>query len=205
MPRGDLRRDLDVALNESSWLGIRVYADRREVALGFEVLTLPEGDGGDGSETLTLRLQGVSRIVASLRSGRWDDADARVETLTLGELRAVVASFHGQPVYGWEFFDLGDDAWAGWRDRVSLDVRFVQRESPHSLQLFQEAGPTEFGTRHLDFRVWFDRIWAYDQDGVDLDLAEIARGGRRWWDALRRGDERTRGSGIVVGREWRGH
>jgi hypothetical protein len=192
---GALPNDIDVALNEASWLGIEIRADEREVVLDFEVLTLPDGEPGDGTEMVRLALRGVSRIVASHRLGAWNDIDAAVQPVLLEDLPSLVASFDGQPVYGWEFFDRDEVSWAAWRERLSLDATWARESGSHSLELFQE-GVDVRTSRHLDFRVWFEALSVHDRDGGELDPADFAAAGRRWWDAMYAGDQRTRGSGI---------
>jgi hypothetical protein len=49
----------------------------------------------------------------------------------------------------------------------------------------------------LEMKVWFDEFEiltpSYEQIPVDSFIA----GGKRWWDALNRGDSRTASSGIM--------
>jgi hypothetical protein len=188
--------DIDVAFNEATWLGAKLSTTKREIALDFDVLTLPEGSGGTGHARVTVHLHDVSRIVASLRLGRWDDTAAEVVTLSLDELPATIAAFGGQPIYGWEFFDLPEDSWRRWRDRLSIDARWDRLPAGHSLELFQE-GWDNGRQQHLDVRVWFRRLSIYDEHGQLLDPEAFAQSGRRWWDAMYAGDERTKNAGIV--------
>jgi hypothetical protein len=186
---------IDVAFNEATLFDVALRRDKREIALGFEVLTLPEGAGGSGHASVTLVLEGVTGVVASFRRGRWNDEDAEVVPLTADEIPAVVASFGGQPIYGWEFFDQPEGSWARWQNRLSLEAHWNACRAAHSLRVFQESlqGPA----RHLDLGFWFERIEVRDVDDRALDLEEFTLGGRRWSDAMIAGDERTKQSGIV--------
>jgi hypothetical protein len=191
----ELPPDLDVAFNEASWLGVELDGQEHRLALWFDVLTLPAEPGREGSAQVTLHLSGVHRFVASLRFARWDDDTARAEQCSMLDLPDVLRSFGGASIYGWEFFDTADAVWAGWADRLSLDVEWIAGEGAHSIDLFQERG--DHGTaKHLDFRAWFDGLTAYDLDGTEIPLVDLARGGRRWWDGLYAGDPRTANVGI---------
>jgi len=135
--------------------------------------------------------------VVSLRGGRWDDTKAPLIPVAPNELLDTVRSFGGLPVYGWEFLDVHEREMAQWGDRLSLDWRSPSGAHPpgcglsHSLLLFQDGGD-----RHLDLCVWFDEIEARKPDGMPMPLAELAAGGRRWWDALNTRDPRTADTGI---------
>ena len=192
---GELPPNIDVALNEASWLGVELDTREHRLAIWFDVLTLPAESDRNDNQRVTLFLTDVHRFVASHRLARWDDDDARAEPCTTTELPRVVRDFGRAPVYGWEFFDTPDSKWARWADRLSLDVRWMAGEGTHSIDLFQE-GRRDGQDRHLDFRAWFERVTAYDLDGNEIPLNELAEGGRRWWDGLRSGDERTANVGI---------
>jgi hypothetical protein len=59
--------------------------------------------------------------------------------------------------------------------------------------LFQDAG----SERNLGLLVWFDDLEIRDSDGALVALDQFIADGKRWWDALRAGDPRTAGRGIV--------
>lgn len=187
-----------MALNESALHDVRVRADHREAILLVTVLTLPEVGSEPEDRRRILRLTGVSEVEASLRLGHWEDADAPVELCSLDDLGPIVRSFNAQPIYGWEFFDPPAEARELWRNRLSLGVRLSEQPAPHVLGVFQESagGPL----RHLDLQLRFERLLAYDYTWTPVPLANLAADGRRWWDALHRGDPRTLGHGIVSGR-----
>jgi len=184
------KRGLGIALNEATWLGAEVDRARRMAALTFRVLTLP-AEGREPSDTrLSLVLSPVGRIAASLRHGRGDDADARVEHFTLDALLGVVQSFGGLPIYGWEFFD--QSSFARWSAQLSLDEHLSgDGGNSHSIDLFQDGGG-----RQLDVRVWFDGLRILDPLGAELSVDEVIAGGSRWWDALNAGDPRTEGHAL---------
>ncbi len=140
-----------------------------------------------------MRLGKVGRISASLRHGEWDDETADVEPFSLEQLSEVVLSFHGLPIYGWEFIDPAEGSWQRWRDRLSLDETLGAHGTAHHIDLFQAGGTT----RHLDLRVWFDDLIVYDMAHTILSIEDFVAGGRRWWDALYAGDDRVQGHGII--------
>lgn len=191
----ELPTTIDIALNEATWLDAIVDQNRRQVALAFDVLTLAQGSGGSGHLRVSLVLEGVHRFVASHRLGRWDDDDAAVLPFAPSDLSAVVRAFGGVPVYGWEFFDTSAEQWRRWSKRLSLDERWDSGASAHTVELFQE-GHIDGSDHHLDFRAWFDRLEVYTAGGLPISLDEFAAGGRRWWDAMYSGDERTGAAGI---------
>jgi hypothetical protein len=184
---------LGIAFNEATLLGAEVARAKRMAAITLSVLSLAEGSAPPPSDArVQVVLGSVGRVVASLREGHWDDLQARVVQFPLEELLSVVQSFGGQPIYGWEFFDI-EKAFSTWKKRLSFDERLGDDglASRHSVTLFQEGDK-----RHLDLRIWFDEIAFYRQDCQRLDIRDVISGGQRWWDALHRGDQRTVGSGI---------
>jgi hypothetical protein len=194
---------LDLAIDEATLAGIDVDVDQRAVSIGLEVLRLPE-EGDQGSENVPavhLVLHPVHRVVASLRHGRWNDENARVEPFEIDDLREVAMGMAGHPIYGREFFDGSDERrFARWRTRLSLDWSpGVPGDAIHTLDVFQERDEP---AAILDLRVWFDRLTIVDYwtDEV-VPLEDFIAGGRRWWDALYAHDPRTYSSGIVPGDE----
>lgn len=191
------RAGLDVALNESSWLGIDVDVSNSCVSVSVEVLTLPADGPPPEDATFVLILEGVSRVAASLRQGRWNDVDAVVDPVALADLDAVVRSFVGTAMYGWEFVDPPEESWRAWQHRLSLDAQLSSDVAPHVLELFQESvvGPP----RHLDLRVWFRALHVARRNGETVPLQQFIAGGFRWWDGMYNGDPRTSGKGIIRG------
>lgn len=194
----DQKSGLGVALNEAAWLGISINEESHQVALGFRVLALPADSSAQRDDTIvTLLLSGVTRIAASLRSGRWDDPRAEVMPLTIELLPEVVRSFGGSPIYGWDFIDPAEDAWRDWRNRLSFDATVSDVPSAQVIELFQESGSGV--ARHLDFRAWFGELQVFDDHRNEIALEEFIAAGVRWWEGLHAGDPQTQGHGIVSG------
>ena len=139
----------------------------------------------------TLRLSGVSRVVASYRAGTWDDTEAAVLPLDADGLRELLRRSGGTPIYGWEFVDHDDRTWPDWRRRLSLDVA-LSGTGGHHLTLFQDFQ----GKAHLDLRAWFTDLSVLDGAGGRLDLDAFIAGGMRWWDAMYAGARSDLAPGI---------
>jgi hypothetical protein len=183
---------LNVALNEATLLGAEVDTELRTAAVTLSVLSLPEKGPPPEDPRVQLLLQPVGRVCASLRHGRWDDEEAPVEGFRIDELLTVLGRLGAHAVYGWEFFDVSEEDFARWKDRLSLDWQAPGDDGrSHTLVLFQEA------EAHLDLCFWFDDLVVQTPSYEEIPLDEFTAGGKRWWDALYAGDPRTADSGIV--------
>jgi hypothetical protein len=185
------KHGLGIALNEATLLGVEVDTTRNIAAATFSVLTLPKEGSPPDDPRRQILFSPVGRVAASLRLGRWDDPTANVVPFQIEELLSIVQSFGGLPIYGWEFFDVHDQNFIRWSDRLSLDYRSGVDGFEHSIELFQEGNG-----KHLDFRLWFNELQIKDPEGNAVSLSDFTDGGRRWWDALYKGDKRASGSGI---------
>jgi hypothetical protein len=190
----EVRQGLNTALNEATFLNLRVNNEQESVDLLFSILTLPPSGPEPTDPRIVIRLQRVSRIAASLRAGSWNDENAEVATIELADLSDTVRSFGGVPIYGAGFFDSSDDAWSRWANRLSVDETLGEGDREHWIELFQAGGTA----RHLDLRVWFDDFTIYDMERRIVSIDDFISGGHRWWDALYAGDERVQGHGIGV-------
>lgn len=166
-------------------------------ALGLATATLRlpvlADEAAQRLRTVQFVLHPVARIVASLRQRvqPWDDAGSTVVPVALADLPAVVRSFGGQPVYGWDFFDVHETQQLHWLARESLDWKQGTGSAPHSLTLFQESVD-----RHLDLCLWFRDLELLDDRGFRLRPERIAEDGDAFWKALHRRDRRTEGHGL---------
>src|SRR5437899_5048457 len=110
----DLNGPFGMALNEANLLGVILDEDNRSAKVGFDVLALPEGpeESWTKRRRVTFTFSPVGRVAASLRNARWDDSSAGPERLQPSDLLETIRDFGCLPIYGWEFFDLGDTAFA---------------------------------------------------------------------------------------------
>lgn len=184
---------LGVALNEASLLGVDVSRSRRMAAVTLSVLSLPPDDVPPTDDTrVSIVLENVGRVAASLRNAHWSDPSAQPVPFTLDDLLAVSQSFGQLPIYGWEFIDRTDD-FNSWSHRLSLDERLGDGGMAHSLTLFQEGGD-----RHLDLIIWFDTLHVFDPQRRPIDIQQFIADGVRWWTRFNQGDLRTNGRGPIL-------
>jgi hypothetical protein len=196
----ELHSQGDLALNEADFLDTRMDPAGRDARVLLRVLTLPIDGPEPDDRRVVLVCKRVGRVIASLRLGRWDDADAPIQPVPLDELSTTVRSFGGEPIYGWEFFDTPPESRSHWIDRLSLDLAFDDQATAHSLYLFQETRIRP--DRILDLCIWFADLSILDPSGQEIPLQDLGDGARRWWAAMRARDPRVQGHGIVPGGEW---
>jgi hypothetical protein len=191
----ELLAGLDLALNEATVIGVELDVTTRRFAATLGVLSLPEDDGPPRPDPrISLVLEQVGRLAVSWRHARWDDALAEAVPMALEELPSVVAGFGQLPIYGWKFFDAGEEAFSRGSSQLSLNIE-LGPERTHTFDLFQDTSED-----FIELRVWFDslvirRLIGHQLAVVSVD--EVADGGKRWWDALYAGDPRTAESGIM--------
>jgi hypothetical protein len=187
----DERDAFGVALNEATLHGVELDVQQRVAAVTLEVLTLPESGPAPPDARIQLILRPVGRVTASLRDGSWNDPKARVVPFRVEDLTAVVDSVAGLNIYGWSFIDVHQEKIAKWGDRLSLDWQAGPDGLSHSLCLFQES------RQHFDLLVWFDELRVFDPAYQEISISEFLASGRRWWEAFRSHDPRTRGRGLA--------
>lgn len=181
------RGALDTALNEARFVGL-TFDQEQSIAIVFlEVLGLPPEPDGRIDPRAALVLSPVGRVSATLKHGRWDDADAEVERLELDDLQRVAQRYGGHHVYGWRFFDP-----EGQAPTQSLDVSIRDEGGrTHAIKLSQE------GESFLELQIWFDDLDAFAADNSQIPLDEFVGRGIRWWNGLYENDHRTAAEGIV--------
>jgi hypothetical protein len=184
---------LNVALNEATWIDVRVDVAGCRVDFALHVLALAAPGELRAAEQVIVSLGQVRRVAASYRHGRWDDLDAAVEPLRPEDLSAVVRGFGGCPIYGWEFLDPPEHSWVHWQGRLSMDLALPGSRPAHVLDVSLEGGAP---ARHLDLRVWFTDLCITAADAQPIALADFIAAGVRWWDGLYARDPRTSGKGI---------
>jgi len=188
-------RGLDVALNEALVLGFEVDPERRYAAATFLVLTLPE----EGPAPEDRRVQLLFRPVGRVSAGYWqrENPDAPWQLIPFGidQLLDVVQALDHPAVEGWSTFDIDDSSLRAEDRGPSLDWESGPDGREHSITI----GPIG-RDQALDLTVWFDALEVRTPTGEVIPLDEFIAGGKRWWDGLHSGDERTRGYGILPGK-----
>jgi hypothetical protein len=179
---------LNTALSEGTCLGLVPDAAAARVRIELEVLTLPVDGPPPDDSRVHLTLTGVSRVAASLRMQRWDDAEPQVFPVTLDTLGEAIASFGGGALHGWEFVDADDSGWSLWRELLSFDTVVGDGPGTHLLEFSQQEG---IDPRELDVRIWFADVVVHTLDEKQIPTAEFIAGGTRWWKAHDACDPRT--------------
>ena len=192
------RKGLDIAVSEAVCQGIELDRAAAAVRVHLEVLTLPPEGPPPAERRVTIVLDDVGRIAASLRAQKWDDLEPTVFPLDLDTLAPTVASYGGGELHGWEFFDLPDSSWTQWRELLSLDTTLGGGgrggDRPHLLELSQQEG---IDPRELDIRIWFGALTVLDGSGAEIPIDEFIAGGQRWWDAHNQCDPRATADGVA--------
>lgn len=184
---------LGIALNESEVLEFEVTPETKVATGKFRVLTLPEKGAPPDDPLIQILFIPVGRVAASLRDGRWDDPEAEVVPFTIDELTSVVRSFEGRAIDGWEFFDRPDDDFERRSKRLSLDWAQGDGGRSHTFTMALDSAHSI-----LELRIWFDHLRVFDRDFNEISVDTFVAGGKRWWDAFFKGDERTRGRGLYL-------
>jgi hypothetical protein len=188
----DTAYGIGIALNEATLLGVEYDPIENRIGITFFVLTLPNDHSPEPSDCRRqVILTNVGRVAAALRNSRWNDLDAKTIPFEVSELLAVVQSFKGLRIYGWEFINTNDKAFLNWETRLSLDHKSPSGLYENQLSLFQEGI-----TRHLDLWIWFEDMLIYDPERNKIELSDFITDGKRWWDALYKQDPRTQDHGI---------
>ena len=175
---------LNLAVNEASMLRVTTNRTARIVEVELELVRPPLSGEAQaismGGRRFTLILRSVGRIAFSYRLGKWDDRSAQTKELAdESTITNIVASFGQMPIYGAKFFDVPEkDDFAQWSDRLSLDVRWGEDGLKHTVDLFQEASDP---SRHLDMRIWFDKLEIHESGGERWDIDRFATLGEELW------------------------
>ncbi len=188
----DQRIGLDIALNKAQLLGFEVDSSRSIAAATFKVFTLPEYGPVPDDRRKQLLFYPVRRVAA--RYLRHSALGAPWEVLGFGidELLTIVLGLDHPSIHGWRFFDIHETSIRNSDLGRSLDWESGTDGRTHSITL-------SLLDRHwtLELTVWFDFLAVNSPTGLPIDLDSFIAGGKRWWDGLHGGDERTRGFGLV--------
>lgn len=170
---------MNIAFNEATLLGTEYDADHHLIWLTISAVCMNLDGSIPDDRRIGVILQPVGKFYASLRNGHWDDDTAEVIPFSYEKLLETVQSFRGLPVYGWKFFDCGEEGFNRWKGRLSLKHESGNEGISHTLDLFQD-GPN----RILDIRIWFDNIYFLTPDYKKIPMEEFIAAGKRAWDAI---------------------
>lgn len=90
------------------------------------------------------------------------------------------------------FFDNSKDLTILERS-LSLSKTYENGSQAYYIRLFQDERDRVF-----EFVCWFEGFEIRSPEGKLIPLEKFMAGGRRWWQAMRKGDPRTLSSGIVA-------
>ena len=170
---------MNIAFNEATLLGIEFDADHHLIGLTISGVCMNLDGSIPDDRRVVVILEPVGKFYASLRNGLWDDDTAEVIPFSYEKLLETVQSFRGLPVYGWKFFDCGEEGFNRWKDRLSLKHESGNEGISHTLDLFQDDR-----NRILDIRIWFDNIHFLTPDYTEIPMEEFIAAGKRAWDAI---------------------
>lgn len=177
---------LNVALNEATLIALDFEVVRRRASVTLELLSLPPTETATVKRAVELLLFPIGRLLVSLSE------EGTAGKVTIQTVSALVESFRGQAIYGWEFIDPPNLDMARLQNPLSLDYRTGEVVgSTHVIHLFQDSKG-----RQLDILMWFDDLCVKGIDGPEIAVEEVIAGGKRYWDAVFAGDSRTREGGI---------
>lgn len=185
---------INVALNESEVLGLRLAKDQAAIEVLLHVLALPPSGPIDQDARRILVLGHPSRVRVLLRTTRSSELGPPIPLPDLAALDDFFDSLTWlHPMYGWEFVDGGGQEIAAWPKEVSLDFELSGGRPDHSLFWFADCGRIAGGANEafeVEGEVLFSELTVRraneEQEPIDSFISDA----RRWWDALHDGDER---------------
>ncbi len=190
----DQRIGLDIALNEAQLLGFEVDPSQRMAAATFDVFTLPEHGPIPTDRRVQLLFYPVGCVAARFWRRSSPGAPWKVVVFAIDELLSIVLGLGHPPIHGWRFFDIHDVSLRLSDRRASLHWESGSDGRSHSITV----SPLDRDWA-LDLTVWFDYLVVNTPSGLPIGLDSFIADGKRWWDGLHAGDERTRGFGIIPG------
>ena len=189
----ELRHRIGLALNEATLLGVEFDEAKNLVACSFAVIAMKKDGNVPEDNRLLFIFKPVGRFVASFRNGHWDDQNASAEKFEPKKILEVIQRFQGQPIYGWDFINCGDQYFDTWKDRFSFDYFLAKNIGlSNTIDLFQESGD-----KHIDLRIWFDDFKILSPKYEPVALEEFLENGKRGWDAIYANNDKMNKFGII--------
>jgi hypothetical protein len=176
---------LNVALNESTLVAVDFDLVRQRASVTLQLLSLAPAQVSMTKREVELSLSPVGRLIVSLSEG------GAAQQVKIQTVSALVESFRGRPIYGWEFIDPPNLNVSALQNPLSLDYQTGNAGITHVIHLFQQSKK-----RQLDILMWFNDLSFGGIDGREIPVEEVIMAGKCYWDAVFAGDPRAGGAGI---------
>ncbi|MBU2693959.1 hypothetical protein [Pimelobacter sp. 30-1] len=189
------REGLEVALNESDVVGVRLDPTGAYVDVLLHVTALPESGplATDGRRIMRLTEPAEVRFLLR-RDGVGEEAGYQ-PAIPLADETAVEEFFDslawGGSIYGWRFFDL-PELTSDWPETPSLRIAVRADRGTHTFYWFNECGvERDEGTAFcIEGTVTFEDLVVLDAEAREIPVERFIADGFRQWDALGAQDER---------------
>lgn len=190
------RERLEVALNESDVVGVRLDPARAYVDVLLHVIALPESGPLTKDGRRIMRLTRPAELRFLLRRDLVGELTATQPAIPLADEAAVEDFFEslswGGSIYGWRFFE-DPGLTSDWPADPSLRISVRSEGGAHSFYWFNECG-VENGDETEGFciegTVTFDDLEVFDAEEREIPIETFIADGLRHWDALHAHDER---------------
>ncbi len=197
MDRGDATREpLEVALNESDVVGVRLDPARAYVDVLLQVIALPESGPLAKDGRRIMRLMRPAELRFMLRRDPVGEQAATEPAIPLADEAAVETFFDslawGGSIYGWRFFD-EPGLTRHWPADPSLRIPVRTEGGAHSFYWFNECGVERDGETDsfcIEGTVTFDDLVVFDAEEREIPIETFIADGVRQWDALYARDAR---------------
>ena len=190
------RERLEVALNESDVVGVRLDPARAYVDVLLHVIALPESGPLMKDGRRIMRLKRPAELRFLLRRDPIGEQAATQPAIPLADEAAVETFFDslawGGSIYGRRFFD-EPGLTRDWPADPSLRIPVRTEGGAHSFYWFNECGVERDGETQafcIEGTVTFDDLLVLDAEAREIPIETFIADGVRQWDALYAHDER---------------
>ena len=190
------RERLEVALNESDVVGVRLDPAGAYVDVLLHVIALAESGSLMKDGRRIMRLKRPAELRFLLRRDPIGEQAATQPAIPLADEAAVEDFFDslawGGSIYGWRFFD-EPGLTRDWPADPSLRIPVRTGGGAHSFYWFNECGVERDGESEafcIEGTITFDDLVVFDAEERRIPIETFIADGIRQWDALYAHDER---------------
>lgn len=184
---GELKDNLNLALNESSLLDVEIDRMLHSVKVTFNCIMIDEKGRIPEDTRVVFNFSPVGRIACSHRLGNWNDQKAEIKKYQPESISDVLRTFNGNAQYGWQFFNNANGDFKNWKHKLSFEVLANSDAGfTNTVDLFTEQynGNPEI----IDMRIWFDDFKITNVNGLPISLNEFVEYGKKGWDQVYNGN-----------------